>query len=336
MLNVDELLQPVTDEAPTGANLEYSPEFAQLERTAAGRPERQVGASVEAAEEPDWKTLVAQSTALLKSTKDLRVANHLTVGLLRTDGLAGLADGLKILRGLIDRYWTTVHPLIEADDDHDPTLRVNAMASLTRREVLQAIRAAPLVRVKGIGAVALRDIDAAGTNDQSSAGQSVNIEAAFLQVPLPELAEASRIADQCNEEATGLADSWGALLDSAGPDFTEFRRVLWQASHFVKARLQQRQPAQNGSGAGADGQGEDSGAAAGGAFVRGELRSREDVVRALDAICAYYSRHEPSSPVPLLLERCKRLVTMSFLDIVKDMIPDGISTIHTVVGKPKD
>src|SRR4029077_15276883 len=102
-----------------------------------------------------------------------------------------------------------------------------------------------------------------------------------------------------NEEATGLADSWGALLDSVGPDFTEFRRVLAQANHVMKTRLEQRQPVQNGEGA-AQGGGGDAAAGAGGAFLRGDLRSREDVVRALDAICAYYSRHEPSSPVPLL------------------------------------
>ena len=333
MVNVDELLQPVTDAEPAGANLEYSPEYALLERAAAGKPERQVGASVEAAEEPDWKALVSQSTALLKSTKDLRIANHLAVALLRTEGLPGLADALKLLRGLIDRYWNALHPLIEADDDHDPTLRVNAMAALTRREVLQAVRAAPLVRVKGLGAVALRDIEAAATTDPSSPGQTANIDAVFLQVPLPELTEAARVAEQCNEEATGLADSWGALLDSAGPDFTEFRRVIAQANHVMKTRLGQRQPMQNG---GAEAAGGGDAAPAGGAFVRGELRSREDVVRALDAICAYYSRHEPSSPVPLLVERCKRLVTMSFIDIVKDMLPDGISTIQTVVGKIKD
>jgi type VI secretion system protein ImpA len=64
----------------------------------------------------------------------------------------------------------------------------------------------------------------------------------------------------------------------------------------------------------------------------GDIRSREDVLRALDAICSYYSRNEPSSPVPLLLERCKRLVTMSFVDIVKDMLPEALTAIQTIAG----
>jgi type VI secretion system protein ImpA len=335
MLNVDDLLLPVTGDAPAGANLEYSPEFAELERTAAGKPERQMGASVAAAEEPDWRALVEQSTALLKATKDLRVANHLIRGLLRVDGFAGLADGLLLLRGLIDRYWTMLYPLVEADEDHDPTFRVNAMAALTHRDVIQAIRAAPLLRVKGIGAVALRDIDMTVSPDPPSA-QAATIEAAFQQVPLPELSEAFRMVQRCSEEAGRLADSWGTLLESRGPDFTEFRRALAQASQVLRTRLEQRKPASNGADTQTDGEASLSVESGGGSFVRGTLRSREDVVRALDAICAYYARHEPSSPVPLLLERCKRLVTMSFLDIVKDMLPEGISTIETVVGKTRD
>jgi hypothetical protein len=37
--------------------------------------------------------------------------------------------------------------------------------------------------------------------------------------------------------------------------------------------------------------------------------------------------------VPILLERCKRLAAMSFLEIVKDMMPDGLATIQTIAGK---
>jgi type VI secretion system protein ImpA len=63
--------------------------------------------------------------------------------------------------------------------------------------------------------------------------------------------------------------------------------------------------------------------------------SREDVVILLDRICDYYQRHEPSSPVPLLLRRCKRLVSASFLEIVRDIAPDGVSQVEMWRGKEK-
>ena len=64
----------------------------------------------------------------------------------------------------------------------------------------------------------------------------------------------------------------------------------------------------------------------------GEIRSREDVVRALERICDYYYRNEPSSPVPLLLRRAQRLATGSFMEIVRDLAPDAIKTIEQICG----
>ncbi|MBS1173145.1 MAG: type secretion system protein TssA, partial [Proteobacteria bacterium] len=58
--------------------------------------------------------------------------------------------------------------------------------------------------------------------------------------------------------------------------------------------------------------------------VSGEIRSREDAIRLLDKVCAYLDRNEPSNPAPLLIQRAKRLMTMSFVDIIRDMAPDGV------------
>ena len=65
----------------------------------------------------------------------------------------------------------------------------------------------------------------------------------------------------------------------------------------------------------------------------GEISSRQDVVATLDRICDYYARHEPSSPLPLLLQRCKRLVTASFLEIIQDVIPEAMSQAEAIGGR---
>jgi type VI secretion system protein ImpA len=70
--------------------------------------------------------------------------------------------------------------------------------------------------------------------------------------------------------------------------------------------------------------------------MTGDVRSREDVVRLLDKICAYYARAEPSSPIPLLLQRSKRLVSANFLDIVRDIAPDGLTQVENLSGKATD
>jgi type VI secretion system protein ImpA len=73
-------------------------------------------------------------------------------------------------------------------------------------------------------------------------------------------------------------------------------------------------------------------AAAGGARIGG----RDDVIRVLDQVCRYYERQEPSSPVPLLLERAKRLVAKDFMAIVRDLAPDGVPQIELIRGTEPD
>jgi type VI secretion system protein ImpA len=52
----------------------------------------------------------------------------------------------------------------------------------------------------------------------------------------------------------------------------------------------------------------------------------------LDRICAYYARVEPSSPVPLLLQRAKRVAMMDFLEIVRDLADQGLPQVGLVAG----
>jgi type VI secretion system protein ImpA len=335
MLDIQSLLQPITPDAPGGPNLEYSAEYAELERLAQGKPERQVGETIVPAEEPDWGSVVQKSLAILRTSKDLRVAMHLVRGLLKTQAYPGLADGLTLIRGFIDGYWPVLQPRLD-EEDNDPTSRVNAMAALTHRDMLHALRAAPLIKSRAIGVITLRDFEAGSTyKTDGSSGSAASVDAAIADMPLPDLTSAAQAVAQCNEAARGIEAAWGAHLEARGPDFSDLRRILAQANQLMAARLQARQPAAEEEGV-TPGAASDGAAPAARGAGRGELRSREDVVRALDGICAYYARNEPSSPVPLLLERCKRLATMSFLDIVKDMLPDGLQKLETIAGKPNE
>jgi type VI secretion system protein ImpA len=230
------------------------------------------------------------------------------------------------------------------EDDNDPTARINAIAALTHREMINAVRAAPLARFKGGWATSLKDVEAATARSRDESPPP-SWDTVFQAMPLSELTEAAKNVDACDREARELEVAWKMQLETGGhadvagtrpDDFTELRQVLVQANRFMKERVETRQkpegaPSTNGSSAPSAHSGGPSAVAPDQAV--GAIRSRDDVLHVLDAICAYYARNEPSSPVPLLLERCKRLVAMSFLDIVKDMMPDGVTTIETIAGK---
>jgi type VI secretion system protein ImpA len=81
---------------------------------------------------------------------------------------------------------------------------------------------------------------------------------------------------------------------------------------------------------GEDAGGESSG---GGAVIGvGSIKTREDAIRALDAVIAFFRKNEPSSPVPMFVERAKRLVAKDFLEVLLDIAPDGLDQAKRVGG----
>ena len=118
-----------------------------------------------------------------------------------------------------------------------------------------------------------------------------------------------------------------------GPDLEPLRTQLKEISQALEPFVAER-----GDPPGPDQLETDSAAAQSSVLPRtgaatGEIASREDVVRAIDAICRYYARQEPSSPVPLLLKRARGLVDKDFLDIIKDLAADSLGQVELVAGK---
>jgi type VI secretion system protein ImpA len=63
-----------------------------------------------------------------------------------------------------------------------------------------------------------------------------------------------------------------------------------------------------------------------------EISTRTDAMRLLDLCISYYRRYEPASPVAMLVERARGLADKSFLDIVRELAPDGLAQARNVVG----
>ncbi|HET8744958.1 MAG TPA: type VI secretion system protein TssA, partial [Ramlibacter sp.] len=67
----------------------------------------------------------------------------------------------------------------------------------------------------------------------------------------------------------------------------------------------------------------------------GPLASREDVIRALERACEWIERNEPSNPAPLLIRRSQRLLNRNFIDIVRELLPEGVEQIEKLAGTPR-
>jgi len=335
LIDIELILAPVGPDDACGPNLEYDPAFVQLDRLAQGKPERQKGATVEPAEDPDWRAVQKEAAALLARSKDLRVAGHLTKALVRTAGWPGFAAGLAILRGLVDRYWEGVHPHLDPDDGNDATMRVNVIAGLADGAVLLALRTTTLVTSRTMGRFSLREVEVASGEVTASSEASPTmptLDAAIADCDLAVLEESTAAALSCVEALAGLEASLADRLSAAAtPNLGRLTALVRKVASFLTSALARRKPTTGALGGLADPSGNAVGSA--GVPSASGISSRDDVLRVLDGICAYYARYEPSSPIPMLMERSKRLVTMTFVDIVKELLPDALGQVEALRGR---
>lgn len=345
LIDVEQLLQEVSAENPCGENLEYDADYSDLERAARGKEEHSMGDVVVAAEEPNWAGVETMATGLLARSKDLRIASYLARAQLQTNGIQGFSSGLGLLRGYLERYWDTVYPQLDAEDDNDPTLRVNSIMSLCDPEtVIRTLRVAPLVTSRSFGKVSYRDIaldsgelsSANGTGDQALDPAAVG--AAFAECDLDSLQATGQAAHAALDHVAAIEGTVTEKVGAANaPNLEELTQLLntidKMLAEKIAARVGDGEVDDEGDGV-AEADGGDPAAASAGRS--GAIRSREDVVQAIDRICEYYQRKEPSSPVPLLLRRAQRLVAKDFMGILRDMVPDGVTQAQTITGENSD
>lgn len=341
-IDLTSILAPIGSGDPCGEDVEYHPAFAELDRISQSKPEQQIGSTIIPAAEPEWKQVQKQALELLGKSKDLRVAAQLTKALLHTGNWPGFAQGLSVLRDFVENHWEGVYPRLDPGDDNDPTMRVNALTSLSDPPVILAVRNAPLVASRALGRFSYKDVEiASGDAPAPTSGPEptpmATIEAVLMDCDLATLQETTDAVKACVTALAGVEAAVGAQVDAAStPNFGKLAALIKKAANFLDARLTQRSGgAQDGTESAGGGAEAGGGGRPGGnrSSRPGDIGSREDVIATLDKICAYYAKYEPSSPIPLFLERCKRLVTMNFVDIVRDLVPGAISQVDVLRGQ---
>jgi len=325
---------PLDPALPCGEDLEYDPQFLALDAALNGKPEVRYGSTVTPATGPDWKTARALAFELMQRTRDLRVAVGLARALLGHDGAPGLAAGLALVAALLSAHWELLHPQLDADDDNDPTLRLNTLAALVEPGgMLRQLRDLPLVEARAIGVFSLRDIEAAAEPNGSEDAATIapaTILAAFDAASKDDLAVTCAALDAAGASVGEIEAALAGRLGSGmGIDLTPLAVLLQRAAGQLRPHLAVAAGAPAGEAA------QEAGTPA---AVRhdGDIADRADVVRLLERICAWYARAEPSSPVPLLLQRARGLVDMNFTELMEELAPDGLNQLAQISGVRSD
>ena len=327
---VDSWLEPLAD-SPCGDDLEYDDDFRAMEKAAAGRPPSQFETEGVA---PDWRTTLNQAEALFERTRDLRVAIHWARARVRLDGAGTLPEGLRLTSGLLARFWDTLHPL---PDDGDAYARVNALNDMcSQAGLLGDLRESLIVADRSIGELRGRDVEIAlgavePRVDESPPGRS--------QV------------EQMLRDAVAAEPSLAAFPDAALGHVAELQQLMRDRVGYATApELQPFVAVLSGLRSVMPGEGAAAGAETGDAVddsveaepgaprrgaragLSGGIESRADALRAIDMVCEYLERTEPTNPAQLLLRRARKLVNKNFVQLVRELAPESLDSVARVMG----
>lgn len=336
---IEQLLQPIDEQAPSGPNLEYAPEFQALEELARPRQERALGTGILVPEAPEWRQVAESAAQLLLRSKDLRLGVLLSSARLHQDGLVGWADGVGLLRQLLERFWDDVHPRLDTDEDNDPTERINAIAALGDNEqTLVHLRHVRLFEGLHPGHFSLRDLRIAqgtlklGADESIEIPEAAAIDACLRDCPLDALLGVDAALDVAQIDVAAIVHVFTERTPGHGPDLAPLIHDLSELRAFLRPYIAERTGvlASDQADAAANAGGDSASIAAPRAHA---LEHPDDVRRMLDQLCEYYARREPSSPIPLLLRRAQRLVGLDFAALMRDLAPRGIDELQVVSGQ---
>ena len=346
-IDVAALLQPIAGDAPAGTDLreDFSPQSiyyrlrdARAEARAAERAADE-NPEVETPPPQQWRTVrELVVAALAEKAKDLELAAWLTEALVRSDGLAGLAAGARLIAGLADAFWD--QNLYPVPDEDGIATRVAPVTGLNGEggdgTLIQPLRKLVLfsradgtnvpfwqyeqsAELQGIG-------DAARVKQRLAAGVMpfADMETAARAAGGARFAALRALARAALREWAAMGEILDAKAGTDGPPTSRVRDLVKQildvAERYAPPEAVEEAAAE--AGVVEDGAGEGSAVNAGGPPAKAVV-TREDMLRELARIAEFFRRTEPQSPLAYTLDEAIRRGRMSWPELLAEVVSDA-------------
>jgi type VI secretion system protein ImpA len=348
MASLDKLLEPLAGVNPCGEDL-----WLKEGRFLLQQPVEQAWKN---GEEPKWEDVRDLAAEQMKRSRDLRVAVILSLALFRTEGLTGFRDGVALIRGLVEKHWDHVYPMPEGSDD---PVRGNTLSNLsaplgndTPYQFVKYLREAPLCRSAAGTSYSLADLDRADSGKASAATRD-QIEAALRATAKDKIQETSGLVSNLLVEVESIESFVaGKTGVGSGVDLKNLKETLQQIIAELEPFADKKSPPPPARKCPHCGKEINVPSSPAPPPLKcphcgqelnlvlppppttvSVIGSRADADAALVAVCAYFRRSEPSSPVPLLLERARRLLNMDFMESMRDLAPpDAVQEFNSLFG----
>ncbi len=327
-MDIDALVAPLSDEQPSGADLYGDLKRQQIEQVFERSISDGTASDTSASQWQDAIDLIIEQCEI---TRDL----WLPVYLMRAATQAGqfdlVVEASTFMARLIETRWADVHPQLE---DLGFIGRKTPCESLTRiGDFLGPLERMPLVTHPRFGAISGADFEKFRVNGPKADGfgefrQAVDaIGESGLQQAVDGLEALSVAIKSVDNTLTVHAD--GDTGTNFTPTYDSLTRMKKAVISFLPQAVSEPDP--DGGSAGAEGAESDMQSAPSNGSFSGGINSRQDVVRAIDAICAYYSRSEPGSPVPFVLRRARDWISLDFMAVLADIAPGSLDEATRVL-----
>jgi type VI secretion system protein ImpA len=358
LIDLDKLMIPISEDNPVGAELRYSPVdpkrgiFWHDEIREAARE----NLYEQTPKQSDWPKVVELTIkALAKLSKDWQIAAWLAEALVkhdRFDRLAGLRDGARLMRGLMERYWDNLYPAIDPEDGDGPLVgRINVVTALSDALSI-AVKKIPLTNNQlGLSYNFLqwqesKKFDVPDDLNEHTEKTAELIEQAKEEgkltsrdwrnaeraTPYEHFLNRLNLIKECQEELKLFDEAMDERFQRQAPGLGTLSRSLGDIQDLVAEIEAKKRPAVTNDGDGGDGGGE--GIEQGPAIPQGAVRSRQEALKRLEEVARYFRQTEPHSPVAFLVQRAVKWGNMGLdgwlEDVIKD--PSVLSQLRETLG----
>lgn len=348
IIDIDALLQPISEEQPQGSDIREDSSPASLyykikdARNAARAAERaslfdpDEAANVLGA----WHPILDLAPTILKEhSKDLEVASWLLEALIRFHDFPGLRDGISLAKGLVEKFWENLYP--EPDEDGIET-KVAPLAGLNgdsgEGTLLAPIRNALITIDSSVGAYSYWQYqqarDAARITDpdkreekEGTLGFTLGaIETAVAEAPSDYYVNLVADLEQAVADFKAMNDVLRQHCKHEAPPYSlileTLEEILRSVRFMAKDKLEAAAPEEQAVTEESSESAAPAAPRAAAAGSTGPIASREDALKRLEEVARYFRATEPHTPLVTGIERLVRWGRMPMAELILELVPD--------------
>ena len=339
-MDIESLLIPISTESNCGEYLCYDHIYDELKEL---RREDDIrlsqGVWQTEPKRANWPELIKVACELLKTkTKDLQIAMWLMEAWIVERQFAGFIDGLKLVKGLVEKFWDEIFPIIDWEN-RSYSYRLAPFFFLSDK-ISEKIVLIPLTSTENELFYSLSDWMEARRNLRIKNVSGLSLKTISKQIAVTPLETFKKIFDQVNESINLIKDIKTFLDEKCPQDSPSFHQLMEYLEDIKRItskniELKEKQQAQIQK-AQAEKQASKQNVVEEEIALENDTESQQkeptinQAYAAMDEIAEFLEKKQPQSPSSTLLRVASKIGKKSFQELLVLNMQSGVSVLNTI------